>query len=167
MSSILRIAGVQENSVVDGPGVRYVLFLQGCHHHCEGCHNPQTWPYDGGYDIATSDVVRAIVSDPIVSGVTFSGGEPFMQSHQLAPLARELKGLGYNLWSYTGYLWNQVRDDELTKYLDVVVDGPFVKELKTLNTPFRGSSNQRIIDVQRSLHSGHVIMLPMEDGDED
>ena len=137
----VRIAGKVEESIVDGPGLRYVLFTQGCPHHCPGCHNP-----------ATHAVSR---------GVTFSGGEPFLQSETLAPLAAELKRQGYHLMAYTGYLMEELlarpRHATFLASLDVVVDGPFVLERRSLDLKFRGSSNQRFIDVPASLAASRAV----------
>ena len=103
MSDEIRISGIVEESIVDGPGLRYVLFTQGCPHHCKGCHNPTTHPFDGGRMVSPDWVFADVRKNPIVRGVTFSGGEPFVQSGKLAPLAERLRAAGYNLTSYTGY----------------------------------------------------------------
>ena len=105
MSDEIRISGIVEESIVDGPGLRYVLFTQGCPHHCKGCHNPTTHPFDGGRMVSPDWVFADVRKNPIVRGVTFSGGEPFVQSGKLAPLAERLRAAGYNLTSYTGYLY--------------------------------------------------------------
>ena len=161
--SMLSIAGIEQNSIVDGPGVRFVIFTQGCHHHCDGCHNPQTWDFTRYQLVDTDDIFMRIAADPIITGVTFSGGEPYAQWRELVPLARKLKDTGYNLWAYTGFTWAHIHDNPLTKLMDVVVDGPFIQELKTLDTPFRGSSNQRLIDVQRSIRAGFPISFSVEE----
>ena len=162
MSDEIRISGIVEESIVDGPGLRYVLFTQGCPHHCKGCHNPTTHPFDGGRMVSPDWVFADVRKNPIVRGVTFSGGEPFVQSGKLAPLAERLRAAGYNLTSYTGYLYEELLADSrhmpLLRQLDILVDGPFILEEKSLIIRFRGSRNQRIIDVPRSLAEGRVVL---------
>lgn len=142
----LKIHGIIRQSTVDGTGIRYVIFCQGCPHRCKGCHNPETWNFQDGYYVDTDDLFREIKEDPLLDGVTFSGGEPFIQEKPLTELARKIHGLGLNIWCYTGFLYEQVRDSELTGNVDVLVDGPYIESLRTL-TGFRGSSNQRIIKI--------------------
>ena len=167
MSDEIRISGIVEESIVDGPGLRYVLFTQGCPHHCKGCHNPTTHPFDGGRMVSPDWVFADVRKNPIVRGVTFSGGEPFVQSGKLAPLAERLRAAGYNLTSYTGYLYEELLADSrhmpLLRQLDILVDGPFILEEKSLIIRFRGSRNQRIIDVPRSLAEGRVVLHPAMD----
>ena len=167
MSDEIRISGIVEESIVDGPGLRYVLFTQGCPHHCKGCHNPTTHPFDGGRMVSPDWVFADVRKNPIVRGVTFSGGEPFVQSEKLAPLAERLRAAGYNLTSYTGYLYEELLADSrhmpLLRQLDILVDGPFILEEKSLVIRFRGSRNQRIIDVPRSLAEGRVVLHPAMD----
>lgn len=152
---MLKVAGFEKESIVDGPGLRYVIFLQGCNHHCEGCHNPQTHDINGGRLVSIDEVYDDIVSTPIITGVTFSGGEPFLQAKNLIPLARKLRGK-YHLMCYTGFLYEQLMDNndvyvqQFLSLLDILVDGPFILKLKSLNCKFRGSTNQRIIDIQQS-----------------
>ena len=164
MSDEIRISGIVEESIVDGPGLRYVLFTQGCPHHCEGCHNPATHPFEGGRLVSPDWVFDDVRKNPIVRGVTFSGGEPFSQSGRLAALAVRLRAAGYGLVSYTGYLYEELLADprhrSLLNQLDLLVDGPFVLAQKSLTIRFRGSRNQRIIDVPRSLESGSVVLHP-------
>ena len=147
--------------------LRYVLFTQGCPHHCKGCHNPTTHPFDGGRMVSPDWVFADVRKNPIVRGVTFSGGEPFVQSGKLAPLAERLRAAGYNLTSYTGYLYEELLADSrhmpLLRQLDILVDGPFILEEKSLIIRFRGSRNQRIIDVPRSLAEGRVVLHPAMD----
>lgn len=157
----IRVAGKVEESIVDGPGLRYVLFTQGCPHHCPGCHNPGTHDVSGGVDVSLDEILRDIRKNPITRGVTFSGGEPFLQSETLAPLAAELKRQGYHLMAYTGYLIEELlarpRHAAFLASLDVVVDGPFVLAQRSLDLPFRGSSNQRFIDVPASLAASRAV----------
>lgn len=160
----LRIAGAIQESIVDGPGIRYVVFTQGCPFHCDGCHNPQSWDFDGGIEVSLGVLYRELKSDPLVTGITFSGGEPFMQPEPLTTFARVLKSEGYSLWSYSGFTFEKLKSDpkrmKLLELLDVVVDGQFMLEQKSLEIDFRGSKNQRIIDVQASLRDDRVILAP-------
>lgn len=160
---ILRIAGISYESVVDGPGIRTTVFFQGCPHACPECHNPQTWDIGGGFEITMGELIPKLKLNPLISGVTFSGGEPFLQAIAAAECALYLKGLGLDLWVYTGYTWEYLLSNpgvtgvkKLLESADVIVDGPFLKELKTSLT-FRGSSNQRFINVRSSLDSGKVV----------
>lgn len=159
----LRIAGAVQESIVDGPGIRYTIFTQGCPFRCKGCHNPQSQPLDGGINVPLSVLYDEIKSNPLTTGITFSGGEPFIQPEPLTVMARILKAEGYSLWAYSGFVFEKLIEDEkrlnFLQYLDAVVDGPFVMSLKSLQIDFRGSSNQRIIDVKKSLAFGKVILL--------
>lgn len=158
----IRLAGIEPESTVDGPGVRYTIFVQGCEHHCKGCHNPQTWDLEGGQWRGLGTLFNEIVYSPLVTGVTFSGGEPFLQARELSLLAAVLHDRKYDLWAYTGFTWEKLIKDpermELLKWLDVVVDGPFIEAQKSLELDFRGSANQRIIDVQASLAKNEVVL---------
>lgn len=148
----LRIAGIVDDSIVDGEGVRLTVFTQGCPHHCHGCHNPQTWSLDGGHEIDTEDIVEKLKANPLLSGITFSGGEPFLQPAPLADLARAAHSLGLDVWSYTGFTLEELEKhtnvQQLLNEVDVLVDGPYVEALRDLTLRFRGSSNQRIIDLK-------------------
>ncbi len=151
----LRIAGTIGESIVDGPGIRYVLFTQGCPHGCPGCHNPQTHDFGGGKVVDTALLLADIQKNPFVKAVTFSGGEPFAQPEALAELACALKEKGYHLMCYSGYTFEQLlqREDArpLLDKLDLLVDGPFVEGQKSIELRFRGSANQRVLDVPASL----------------
>jgi len=140
----LKIHGTIRQSTVDGLGIRYAIFCQGCPHHCKGCHNPETWNFQNGFYVDTDDLLKEIQKDPLLDGVTFSGGEPFLQEKPLSDLADKIHQLGLNVWCYTGFTYEQIKDSELIKHIDVLVDGPYIQELRTL-TGFRGSSNQRVI----------------------
>lgn len=161
----LRIAGKTPESIVDGPGLRYTLYVQGCPHHCEGCHNPQTHDFSGGHDADTDDILNEILENPLLDGVTFSGGEPFCQASSLAKLGNKIKQHGLGLMAYTGYtieyLLSHANDENgylsLLKELDYLVDGPFVLSLKSYEAKFRGSTNQRIVDVKKTLETGEVV----------
>ena len=157
----LRISGVIEESIVDGPGFRYAIFTQGCPHGCPGCHNPQTHDFNGGTLIDPLCLLPEIDENPLLSGVTFSGGEPFVQPKALLPLAREIKKRGLHLLIYSGYTYEQLsalaRTDqaiaELLRLCDTLIDGPYVEEERDLTLQFRGSSNQRILQ----LRDGQII----------
>lgn len=160
----LRIAGTANDSIVDGPGIRFAVFTQGCPHNCEGCHNPQTHDFSGGMIVDTDEILEKIKENPLLDGVTFSGGEPFCQAEALAHLGRQIRSMGLNVVTYTGYtfekLWAE-RDKacwgELLETTNYLIDGPFILAQKDWNIRFRGSSNQRYIDCQASLESGTAI----------
>ena len=151
----LRISGIVPESIVDGPGFRYVIFTQGCPHHCPGCHNPQTHDFDAGEWADGEAILREIRENTLLAGVTFSGGEPFCQAAPLAELAREIHKMGKNVFVYTGYVYEKLlemaKTDEgiaaLLAETDTLVDGPYVEALRDLELRFRGSSNQRIIEL--------------------
>ena len=163
MPEKLRINGVIGESVVDGPGIRTVVFVQGCPLRCPGCHNPQTHSFDGGYEEEVGDLLAEIRSDPLLSGVTFSGGEPMCQAGALCDLAKGARGFGLHVAVYTGYTFEELlaeNDPDRMRLLslsDVLIDGPFVMEKRNLTLRFKGSSNQRILDVRRSLLSGAAV----------
>ena len=160
----LRIAGTVNDSIVDGPGIRFTIFTQGCPRNCKGCHNPQTHDFDGGELVDTDTLLEKIKSNPLLDGVTFSGGEPFCQAQTLAALGAEVKKLGMNVITYTGYTFEQLYKDrdkngweELLAVTDYLIDGPFILEQKDWEIKFRGSSNQRYIDCQASLKEGRAV----------
>lgn len=161
---MLRIAGTVNDSIVDGPGIRYVIFTQGCPHHCPGCHNPQTHDFAGGQDAEIEKILNEIFSNPILSGVTFSGGEPFCQAEGLVPIAEAVKEKGKHLMIYTGYLLEQLQKMEnagvkrLLELADVIVDGPFILAEKNLTLSFRGSENQRVIDMVKTRNAGEIVL---------
>lgn len=162
-NTTLRIAGAVAESIVDGPGIRYTIFTQGCPFHCKGCHNPQSQPLKGGIEVKLRVFYEEIKQNPLVSGVTFSGGEPFIQAKPLSLLAKVLKAEGYSIWSYSGYTYDKLLEDDtyktLLEQIDVLVDGPFVIAKQSMDIDFRGSSNQRIINVPQSLKEGRVILV--------
>jgi len=141
---------------VDGPGIRYVIFVQGCPHHCEGCHNPQTHDFEGGYFVDGEELLRDICANPLLSGVTFSGGEPFCQAAALAALGEAIHEKGLNIITYTGFLYEDLLEkanaDEgiraLLSVTDTLIDGPFILAERDLSLSYRGSRNQRIIDLK-------------------
>lgn len=146
---MLRVAGIVEESVVDGPGIRMAIFFQGCEHHCKGCHNPETWNMSGGYLVDRQEIIQRLTNNKFISGVTLTGGDPIYQSYEALMIAREAKRLGKNLWLYTGFLWEDLEglEDpviaELLGLCDIVVDGPFILDNQSYNLLWRGSSNQR------------------------
>ena len=154
----MRIAGIVRDSIVNGPGVRDVVFFQGCGKRCKGCHNPETWDYMGGCHRFMGDVINELAESD--NDVTISGGEPFDQIEDLVEFSRRLKAMGKNVWVYTG---NVVEPTKfvyrvLAQYVDVIVDGRFVEELKDSNLLFRGSSNQRIIDLPKSVEAEEIVL---------
>jgi len=157
---IIRAAGIVNASISDGPGLRLTVFAQGCERDCPGCHNPDTHDLNGGYDLNISDIVELYKQNKLLDGVTLSGGEPFLQPAALCALAREIKALGGNVVTYTGYTFEELlkKDDcrELLALTDILIDGPFELAQRTLELPFRGSANQRALDVVRSLAAGEA-----------
>lgn len=159
-----RLAGLVNDSIVDGPGLRLAVFVQGCPHHCPECHNPQSHDFDGGEWGDTAEILRIAEDNCLLDGITLTGGEPFCQPEACAELARGAHELGLNVWVYTGYLFENLLNGtdaqrELLKNADVLVDGPFLIAQKSMDVRFRGSKNQRLIDVQKSLNAGHAVEL--------
>ena len=164
MSEFISVAGAVPGSITDGPGIRYTLFVQGCPHHCEGCHNPETHPFEGGQPRTAEEILTEVDRDPLLSGVTLSGGEPFCQAEALLPVARGVKARGLELAAYSGYTFEQLvrlggAQLELLSLCDVLVDGPFILAQRSLMLRFRGSKNQRLIDVQTSLKQGEPVLM--------
>lgn len=161
----IRISGTVSESIVDGPGFRYTIFVQGCPHNCPGCHNPQTHDFNGGKVVDTDELLRECTEDPLNKGVTFSGGEPFSQAKALYELGKRFKECGYDIWCYTGWtmreLWQMRKSEyyvgQLMSIIDVLVDGRFIEERKTLSLPFRGSDNQQLIDMKSTFEKHMVI----------
>ena len=154
----LRLAGIVKDSIVDGPGVRVAIFAQGCAHNCKGCQNPETHAFDQGQEWNVDDVFDEILkAGPLITGVTFTGGDPLYQWAPFMRLASSIKGLGLDIWCYTGFTWDEVKKNPLMMFVDVLVDGPYVDEQRTLELPWRGSENQRLIDVQASLKEGEPV----------
>ncbi len=166
----VKIYGLVPDSIVDGPGLRYSIFVQGCTHHCPGCHNPESQSEDGGSVISIDEIVADITSNKLISGVTFSGGEPFEQPEACASLAKRLKADGYGIWAYTGYLYDDLlrmaQEDpsigEFLDHIDVLVDGPFIESLRSIDLEWRGSQNQRLIDMAQTRNTGSVVLLQTE-----
>ena len=158
----LRIAGTVSDSIVDGPGLRFTIFTQGCSHHCKGCHNPHTWSYDGGTAADLDVLYESVAENPILSGVTLSGGEPFDQAQALIPLVKRYKDARIEVAAYSGYTFEELCADpdkkELLALCDILIDGEFIEEEKSLELKFRGSANQRILDVKASLEAGQAVL---------
>lgn len=162
---ILRLAGIVKESVVDGPGIRMVVFVQGCPHLCPGCHNPDSHDPAGGYESSTEDVIGALPDGKLVRGVTLSGGEPFAQAGALVLVAAEAKNRGLSVVTYTGYRFEKLLEMgvqnpaiiELLHLTDILVDGPFEQDRRDLDLAFRGSGNQRLIDAPATLLHGKVV----------
>ena len=161
---MLDLSGIVSDSIVDGPGIRTAIFSQGCPHHCPGCHNPETWEFGCGTQIEAARILEIVKSNPLCKGVTFSGGEPFAQAEGFSELAKLLKDAGYEVASYSGYTFEQLlagtpAQRALLETIDVLIDGPFLLEEKTLSAIFRGSKNQRILDVPKSLAQGKAVEM--------
>ena len=155
---MMRIANTVSDSIVDGPGLRFTVFTQGCPHHCPGCHNPDTHDPAGGRAVGVEELAETMGSNPLTDGLTLSGGEPFCQAEALLPLCRALREKGYELAAYTGYTL-----EELLEQTDVLVDGPFRLAEKSYEALFRGSANQRLIDVKKSRAAGTVVLWTRPD----
>ena len=160
----IRIAGVVRESIVDGPGLRFAIFCQGCPHGCPGCHNPDTHDFGGGYDCEFDKIIAAIKANPLLDGITFSGGEPFCQADAFYRLGLELKKLNLNLMAYSGYTYEELvsMNDEgvnnLLSILDLLVDGRYIQEERDLTLLFRGSRNQRVIDMNLTRQNGQITL---------
>jgi len=156
MASKLKVSGIIEESIVDGPGLRFSVFTQGCPHCCPGCHNPGTHDFDGGYEMDIDEIFRQFKTNPLLSGITFTGGEPFCQPEPLYHLGKKVKTMGKTIVLFSGYTWEQLIEKshqeiyvkQLLSIGDILIDGPFIEALKDLELLFRGSSNQRIIELK-------------------
>lgn len=161
----LKIAGIVEESIVDGPGIRFVVFTQGCPHNCQGCHNPQTHDFDGGKYVDVDEIVQKIDEDPLLKGITLSGGEPFMQAETLSSMIKKINNKNLNIITYSGFTYEQLLEKandencflELLNQTDILIDGKFELNNKKEDLKFRGSSNQRAIDVKKSLENNKII----------
>lgn len=181
MSSTLRIFGLVSDSIVDGQGLRYGVFVQGCSHGCPGCHNPESHDPHGGEEMSVDSIVEEVASNKLISGVTLSGGEPFEQAAQCAEIGKCVRDLGLNVWTYTGYRYedlqaladgrHEIANDavldpqavaDLLAVTDVLVDGPFVEAKKSLGLMWRGSSNQRVIDLNATREKGSIVLWSQE-----
>jgi len=162
----LRLAGIMRESIVDGPGIRFAIFCQGCPHRCPECHNPETHDFNGGTEVSLDRILAAIDSNPMLKGVTFSGGEPTCQAEGFAALAKAVKARGLDITMFSGYTWEQLQEragkepalQELLDLTDILIDGPFIKAQKDLTLQFRGSRNQRIIDLNKTRQRGETVL---------
>ena len=168
-SNQIRIAGLTDDSIVDGKGFRFVIFTQGCLHHCKGCHNPETWAMDGGNIMNIEEIEEKIARNGLLDGITFSGGDPFYQPKPCAELAKWAKSRGLNVWAYTGFLYEELLEmpevKEFLDLVDVLIDGPFILEEKSLLLNFRGSKNQRVIDINETRNQNKIVLLEVDDTD--
>lgn len=166
---MLRLFGEVKESITDGPGLRYAVFTQGCPHYCPGCQNPESHSFTDGYLVPEEVVIQRILSNPLLDGVTFSGGEPFMQAKELATIAAAVKEKGLSVIVYSGYTFEELTElstqregyTELLQYTDILIDGRFEIDKKSLDLRFRGSWNQRAIDVQKTLKKGEIVLYPL------
>ncbi|MBF7047022.1 anaerobic ribonucleoside-triphosphate reductase activating protein [Campylobacter volucris] len=162
---LIKLAGVVKESIVDGYGLRYVIFTQGCPHKCKACHNQHTHDFNQGYWQDLDFLLKDIIKNPLLKGVTFSGGEPFLQAEKLVILAKKIKSFGLDLIIYTGFTYEELllMDKKSVKELlflaDLLIDGRFILEQKDLSLKFRGSSNQRIIDTKESFRQGKIVLF--------
>lgn len=162
MSKVFLASAIQPDSIVDGDGLRAVIWFQGCSHNCQECHNPETQKFNTGLELDTSDVFKMIDKLENQDGITFSGGDPMFQPKALLEIIKYAKEKGYNTWCYTGFLYESLLKmdpiyKEIMRYLDVLIDGPFELKKLSYSTKYRGSKNQRIIDVQKSLIKNKII----------
>ena len=159
----MKIAGLLHDSITDGPGLRFVVFTQGCARNCRGCHNPETWDSDGGIEMPVDDVIDEMLSNPLTDGLTLSGGEPFMQAADCASLAAAAHENGLNVWTFTGNTFEEILREvdiktdarNLLRLTDVLIDGKYIDTERTLSIKWCGSKNQRVIDVKKSMVTGN------------
>ena len=167
MDKNIRLSGIAYESLVNGPGIRRVFFAQGCKHKCKGCFNPDTHDFNGGENRNMDELIEAVLENPILRGVTFSGGDPWEQADKFAYMAKAFKENKLSVWSYTGYTYEYILEhknerngwNELLNNIDVLVDGKFEEDKTREDLKFRGSYNQRIIDVKESLKEGKIVTL--------
>lgn len=154
----MRILDIVPGTSVDGPGLRTAIYFAGCDHRCPGCHNPQSWDFGGGKDMSLEEIMAVVIENDF--DVTFTGGDPLYRVEEILPLARKIREHGKSIWCYTGFIYEDVLTDshkkEILDYLEVLVDGPFIESLRDIHLLFRGSSNQRLIDIRKSTPSSIV-----------
>ena len=161
----MRYAKIEKNSVANGTGIRVVLYTQGCSLHCKGCHNQQTWDFNGGrmLDVKVIQTICSELEKPYIAGLTLSGGHPLEPENieVCTSLCKYLKRRfpEKTIWLYTGWHWEDINHMEIMKYIDVVVDGPYIEKQRDISLKFRGSKNQRVIDCQKSLANKTIILL--------
>ncbi|MGL4762739.1 MAG: anaerobic ribonucleoside-triphosphate reductase activating protein [Sarcina sp.] len=161
----VRLSGIAYESLVNGPGMRRVFFAQGCRHNCKGCFNPETHDFNGGELMDIKTLIEDVKENPLLKGITFSGGDPMEQADKFISMAKEFKEIGLSIWCYTGYRFEVIKEDKVKnkflQYIDVLVDGKFEEDLADENLKYRGSLNQRIIDVKASLKNNEVKVLEL------
>lgn len=166
MDNTIRLSGIAYESLVNGPGIRRVFFSQGCKHNCDGCFNPDTHDFNGGELRNMDELIEDVRANPMIKGITFSGGDPLEQADKFAYMAKKFKAMNLNIWCYTGYKYEEIvikfnenkALKELVENIDVLIDGKFDKSKKEERLKYRGSSNQRVIDVKKSLDNNEVIL---------
>lgn len=165
----LRLAGLENDSIVDGPGFRLSVFAQGCPHACPGCHNPQSQGFEGGTEVEVESIIQKMDQNPLLDGITLTGGEPFHQASAMAAIGRAARSRGLHVITFTGWTWEELTAPgqpaewrELLEATDVLVDGPFELALRSLDLNFRGSKNQRVLDVPKSLQANKPVWLEDE-----
>lgn len=170
VQATLRLAGVVRESIVDGPGIRFTVFAQGCPHHCKGCHNESTLDFNGGIVTEIATILKEIEKNPLLTGVTFSGGEPFCQAEGFVALAREIKERGLHIVTFSGYRYEELMElagmpgpegeavSNLLELTDMLIDGRFELALRDLTLCFRGSQNQRLIDMNKTRETGKIVL---------
>jgi len=161
----MRLSGIMPESLVDGPGLRFVIFTQGCTHKCPYCHNPETWDMDAGKEYSVRQIIRLLKQQKKTKqGITFSGGEPFLQAAELAEVATAAHLINWDIVTYTGFTYEELIEDNnngvkaLLSATDILIDGKYIHELRGIELPFRGSSNQRIIDLAKTLKRGEIVL---------
>lgn len=152
----MNISGIVYDSVVDGEGIRNVIFVSGCLHKCKGCHNPQTWDFNYGYEFTQevqNNFIERCKENPMLNGITISGGDPIYNSKELIPFLKKYKKENptHTIWLYTGFKWEEIEDNEILKLIDILVDGEYIEKYKDVTLAFRGSSNQRIINLKEEI----------------
>ena len=159
----IRLSGLADDSIVDGPGLRLAVFTQGCPHGCPGCHNPHTHSFTGGYELTAGEIIEKIKRNPLLDGITLTGGEPMCQAKSLLPVAEYAKENGLGVMIYSGYTFEEILTDSekrrLLELADILVDGRFEFEKRNLSLKFRGSSNQRVIDLEKSFAEGVAVTM--------
>ena len=166
MKDTIRIAGAVKESIVDGPGLRFAVFTQGCAHHCPECQNPETWDFEGGYDCGIDKILKAMDENPLLDGITMSGGDPLYQAEASYSLCSKVKEKGLNVVVFTGYTYEELMElekkdpwiEKLLSVTDILIDGRYEKDKRDLTLIFRGSSNQRVIDMNASRKEGRAVL---------
>lgn len=157
---MFRILEIIKGTTVDGPGFRTSIYMSGCSHKCQGCHNPQSWDENSGEEMSLEEIMAIVEEEDF--DVTLTGGDPLYNPEHTRVLVESIKEKGYNVWIYTGYTWEEILSSEklmsAIKKADVLVDGPYVESLRDLDLLFRGSSNQRLIDIKRTIRDGRIVL---------